>query len=85
MTWEKDAEELLDELVKPIPIFARPMARMGIERKIKEVATDTITVDAVVRGYLLASSGSMRERAIKLLEAKKIDMSPYEELLAELK
>lgn len=81
MNWDKDAEELLDELVKPIPVFARPMARKGIERKIKEVAKDTVTKDAVIRGYLMASSGDMRERAVKLLQAKNIDLSDYKDLL----
>ena len=33
MDWDKEAKDLLDELVKPIPIFARPMARKGIEKK----------------------------------------------------
>lgn len=85
MNWEKDAQELLDELVKPIPIFARPMAKMGIEKKIKEVAGDVITKDAVIRGYLMASPGNMQERAIKLLKSKNIDLSGYEELLEQLK
>jgi len=85
VNWEKDAQELLDELVKPIPIFARPMAKMGIEKKIKEVAGDVITKDAVIRGYLMASPGNMQERAIKLLKSKNIDLSGYEELLEQLK
>lgn len=85
MNWDKDAQELLDELVKPIPIFARPMAKMGIEKKIKEVAADVITKDAVIRGYLMASPGNMQERAIKLLESKNIDLSGYTELLEQLK
>ena len=85
MNWEKDAQELLEELVKPIPIFARPMAKMGIEKKIKEVAGDVITKDAVIRGYLMASPGNMQERAIKLLNSKSIDLSGYEELLEQLK
>lgn len=85
MNWDKDAQEFLDELVKPIPIFARPMAKMGIEKKIKEVAGDVVTKDAVIRGYLMASPGNMQERAIKLLQSKNIDLSGYAELLEQLK
>lgn len=85
MEWEKDAKDLLEELVKPIPIFARPMARKGIEKKILEVSTEQVTKEAVIRGYLIASPGNMQERAIKMLKAKNIDLAPYEELLQELK
>lgn len=85
MDWDKEAKDLLDELVKPIPIFARPMARKGIEKKILEVAEGSVTKEAVVRGYLIASPGNMQERAVKLLQAKNIDLAPYEQLLQELK
>ncbi len=86
MEWNTDAKELLEELLKPIPIFARPMARKGIEKKIIDVATgDTISTEDVIKGYIVASPGVMQDRAVKLLKAKKIDLTPYEELLAETK
>ncbi len=85
MEWDKEAKDLLEELLKPIPVFARPMARMGIEKKIREAAEGTVTRDAVIRGYLIASPGNMQERAVKLLQAKNIDLTPYEQLLQELK
>lgn len=85
MEWQKDAQELLEELLKPIPVFVRPMARKGIEKKIVDVAEGEVTKEAVVRGYLIASPGNMQERAVKLLKAKGIDLAPYDDLLQELK
>lgn len=87
MDWNTDATELLDELVKPIPIFARPMARKGIEKKILEVAADgsEVSKDDVIKGYILASPGKMQQRAVALLKAKKVDLEPYQELLEETK
>ncbi len=87
MEWNTDAKELLDELVSPIPIFARPMARKGIEKKIIEVAEEgsAITNDDVIKGYILASPGKMQQRAVALLKAKKVDLAPYEDLLEETK
>ncbi|RXT06298.1 DUF2621 family protein [Ammoniphilus sp. CFH 90114] len=85
MEWQEDAKELLDELLKPIPVFVRPMAKKGIEKKILEAAEGQVTKDAVIQGYLVASPGDMQERAIKLLQAKGIDLTPYKELLEKLK
>lgn len=85
MEWDQDAKELLEELLKPIPIFARPMARKGIEAKILAAANEQVTKDAVIRGYLMASPGNMQERAVKMLKAKGIDLTAYEELLQEYK
>lgn len=82
MEWNTEAKELLEELLKPIPIFARPMARKGIEKNIIEVAGgETITQNDVVKGYIIASPGKMQDRAVKLLKAKNIDLTPYEDLL----
>lgn len=85
MEWDQEARDLLDELVKPIPIFARPMAKKGIESKILAAANEKVTRDSVVKGYLIASPGNMQERAVKMLKAKGIDLSAYEELLQEYK
>ncbi|MEW9668723.1 DUF2621 family protein [Ammoniphilus sp. 3BR4] len=85
MEWQREAQELLEELLKPIPVFVRPMARKGIEKKIVDVAEGEVTKEAVIRGYLIASPGDMQERAVKMLKAKGIDLTPYEDLLQELK
>lgn len=81
MEWQQEASELLEELLKPIPVFARPMARKGIEKSILAVAEgkEAVTRDDVAHGYIAASSGSMREKAIKLLKVKGFDVSQYEE------
>lgn len=79
MEWNQEALNLLEELVKPIPVFARPMAKKKIEGVILSVVEgETVTKDDVVKGYLLASSGDMKDRAVKLLKAKGIDVTPYE-------
>jgi hypothetical protein len=86
MEWNTDAKELLEGLLKPIPIFARPMARKGIEKKIIEVTEgEAVTQEDVIKGYIIASPGAMQDRAVKLLKAKNIDLTPYEELLSETK
>ena len=86
MEWNQDAKDLLEELVKPIPIFARPMAKKKIEGIIlKGVEGEEVTKGDVVKGYIVASPGNMQERAIKLLKAKKIDLTPYEALLEQVK
>lgn len=82
MEWQQDAKELLEELLKPIPIFARPMAKKGIEKSILAAADgkDTVTVNEVAQGYIAASSGAMREKAVKLLKVKGIDASQFEDV-----
>ena len=82
MNYQVDAKELLDELTAPIPVFVRPMVKKGIESKIKDIQTgDEITQEDVIKAFLMTSPGNMRPRAIALLKSKKIDLTPYEELL----
>lgn len=80
MEWQQEAKDLLEELLKPIPVFARPMARKGIEKSILGFAEgkEEVTTNEVVKGYIEASSGSMRTKAIKLLKVKGYDVSEYE-------
>lgn len=81
MEWSKEAKDLLDELLSPIPVFARPMAKRGIEKKITEVTEgNEVSIDNVIHGYILASPEKDRERVKKLLTAKKIDFSKYNDL-----
>lgn len=82
MNWNNEAKSLLDEFMEPVPVFVRPMARKGIEAKIKELASgEEITTEDVIRGYILASPGKMKERAKSLLERKNIDLTPYQDIL----
>lgn len=80
MEWQQEAKDLLEELLKPIPVFARPMAKKGIERSILGFAEgkEEVTTSEVVKGYIAASSGSMRTKAVKLLKVKGYDVSEYE-------
>lgn len=86
MEWNQDAKEFLDELLKPIPVFVRPMAKKKIENVILAGAQgETVTKEDVIKGYIASSSGDMQERTVKLLKAKGIDLTPYESLLDEAK
>lgn len=86
MEWNQDAKDLLEELVSPIPVFVRPMAKKKIENIILEgVSSDSVTKEDVVKGYIIASPGDMQIRAVKLLKAKGIDLTPFESLLEKVK
>lgn len=86
MEWNQDAKDLLEELVSPIPVFVRPMAKKKIENIILEgVSSDSVTKEDVVKGYIIASPGDMQIRAVKLLKAKGIDLTPFEALLEKVK
>ena len=50
-----------------------------------ELEGELVSKDDVVKGYIIASPGNMQERAIKLLKAKGIDLSPFETLLQQAK
>lgn len=82
MNYQTEAKQLLEELVEPIPVFVRPMVKKGIEAKLKEIrANEEITQDDVIRAFLLASPGNMKQKVIDLLKKKNIDLDPYEDLL----
>lgn len=86
MEWNQDAKDLLEELVSPIPVFVRPMAKKKIESIIlKGVEGNTVSINDVVKGYILASPGDMQERAVKLLKAKGIDLTAYQSVLEQAK
>ncbi|MGM7682031.1 DUF2621 family protein [Cytobacillus sp. Hm23] len=81
MEWENDAKELYEELLKLIPVFARPMAKKGIERRILEISDNKISMDEVIRGYVMAAPGNMKGRVIDVLKAKNIDLTPYKDIM----
>ena len=59
----------MEELVKPIPVFLRPMAKKKIKAIILDGVTgELVSKDDVVKGYIIASPGNMQERAIKLIK-----------------
>ncbi|MCL6574051.1 MAG: PCP reductase family protein, partial [Bacillus sp. (in: Bacteria)] len=62
MEWNQDAKDLLEELVKPMPIFVRPMVKKKIVTIILDGAEgESVSKDDVVKGYILASPGDMQE------------------------
>jgi hypothetical protein len=85
MEYIKEAKDLLEELISPIPVFVRPMAKKAIEKKIMEVAKENghaqIEVSDVLRGYILAGSGKDKERMKEFLSKKGIDLTPYADIL----
>lgn len=85
MEYITKAKELLDELVAPIPVFARPMAKKAMEKKIVEVAKEKghtqIEESDVLRGYILAGSGKDKERMKEFLTKKGYDLSAYSDIL----
>lgn len=86
MEWNQEAKDLLEELIKPIPPFVRPMAKKKIEGFILDgVSGELVTKEDVVKGYIVASPGDMQERAVKLLKSKGIELTSYESLLERVK
>ncbi|HBI05109.1 MAG TPA: hypothetical protein DDY49_13900 [Paenibacillaceae bacterium] len=85
MNWNEDANQLLDELVKPIPAFVRPMAKKSIVNKVEHLAQEDgiveVNQDCLIRGYILSSPDKDKEKVLKILQAKNIDLSPYQALL----
>ncbi|CEH31793.1 DUF2621 family protein [Aneurinibacillus migulanus] len=83
MKWQDDSNQLLDELMKPLPVFVRPMAKKSIKNKVEQVAQEAgaeeVNTEHVVRGYIIAAPD--KERAVTALEANRIDLAPYADLL----
>lgn len=85
MNWNEDANQLLEELVKPIPAFVRPMAKKSIVNQVEHLAKEEdlneVNKDTLIRGYILSAPGKDRERVVNVLKAKNIDLTPYASLL----
>lgn len=83
--WSKEHKELLNDLVKPVPQLFRDTAKQKIAGKIGELALkDQIKIlneEYIIRGYILATPKRDHKWLIKTLEAKKINMSKYQNLL----
>jgi len=85
MHWNDEANDLLEELVKPIPPFVRPMAKKSIINKVEHLAQETgmeeVNSDCLIRGFILSSPKEDKERALKILQEKNIDLTPYQSFL----
>lgn len=82
--WTQDNLSLLEELVKPVPELFRDVARQKIAGKIGELALKEkrkkISLDVVIRGYILATPKRDHKFLRKKLDQLNIDVSPYEHL-----
>ncbi len=81
--WNPEGKEFLEELVSPVPELFRDVARHKIAGKIGELAlkekANQITLDLIIKGYILATPKRDHKFLRKKLEAEKIDVSPYEQ------
>lgn len=82
--WNKEQLELLEELVKPVPELFRDTARNKIAGKIGEIALQEkarqMTLDIIIRGYIIATPKRDHKYLRKKLAQMKIDVTPYEHL-----
>ncbi len=83
--WKDEQRQLLNELVEPVPELFRDVAKEKIAGKISEIALNeqatTLTLDTIIRGYILATPKKDHRFLIKKLKQKDIDLTPYEHLL----
>ncbi|GIN11106.1 hypothetical protein J26TS2_09730 [Shouchella clausii] len=83
--WGEDQRTLLNELVEPVPELFRDVAKEKIAGKISEIAikekATTLTLDMMIRGYIIATPKRDHKFLIKKLTEKEIDLAPYEHLL----
>lgn len=83
--WTKEKINLLNELVSPVPDLFRDVAKAKIAGKIGELAikedADAISLDLIIRGYILATPKRDHKFLRKHLKEKNIDFSAYEILM----
>ena len=82
--WKQNEKDLLEDLVEPVPELFRDVARAKIAGKIGQLAlkenAQSITLDLVIRGYILATPKRDHKFLIKRLNEKQIDFSAYKAL-----
>ncbi|GAB3070378.1 DUF2621 family protein [Salinicoccus sesuvii] len=82
--WNKDARNLLNELVTPVPELFRDVAKERIAGRISKIALDEgandITLDHIMKGYIIATPKRDHKFMKKKLNALDIDYKPYEDL-----
>lgn len=83
--WTEEGLKLLDELVEPVPQLFRDVARRSIAGKIGQIALEekatTITIDLIVKGYIVATPKRDHKWLIAHLKDKQIDYTRYEHYL----
>jgi hypothetical protein len=82
--WKQEEKNLLEDLVEPVPELFRDVARAKIAGKIGQLALNenasSITLDLVIRGYIIATPKRDHKFLMKRLNEKKIDYSAYKAL-----
>lgn len=82
--WHDEEKNLLEELVTPVPELFRDVARHKIAGKIGELALKEkarkITIDLLIRGYIMATPKRDHKFLKKKLEELQIDYTPYQHL-----
>lgn len=81
--WNDEAKHLLNELVSPVPELFRQVAKERIAGRISKIALDenanTITLDHILRGYIIATPKRDHPFMKKKLNQMNIDYTPYED------
>ncbi|OXS79968.1 DUF2621 domain-containing protein [Domibacillus enclensis] len=82
--WGKEEKLMLEELVSPVPELFRDVARHKIAGKIGELALQEkarrISIDLIIRGYIMATPKRDHKFLRKKLDDMHIDHSPYSHL-----
>lgn len=85
--WTPEKMNLLNELVSPVPDLFRDVAKAKIAGKIGELAVkeaaESISMDLIIRGYILATPKRDHKFLRKHLKEKNIDFSAYEVLMKQ--
>ncbi|TFE02909.1 DUF2621 domain-containing protein [Jeotgalibacillus salarius] len=82
--WGAPEKELLNELVSPVPELFRDVAKQKIAGNIGKLAisenADKITLDLIIRGYIVATPKRDHKFLRKKLDELNIDITQYENL-----
>ena len=83
--WTEEGLVLLNELVDPVPQLFRDVAKRSIAATIGQIALEekasSITIDLIVKGYIVATPKRDHKWLIAHLKDKQIDYTPYEKYL----
>jgi len=83
--WTEETLTLLNELVEPVPQLFRDVARRTIAAKIGQLALEekasVITLELIIKGYILATPKRDHKFLISHLRSKQIELAPYEKYL----
>ena len=85
--WTEEKKMFLNDLVEPVPQLFRDVAKGTIAGKIGELALQEnakeMTVELIIRGYIMATPKRDHKFLIKKLQEENVDLSPYERYFEE--